>query len=92
MAFHLTDFYIVGDSDCYSYAILKLRWHLEQHIPEPTFFYFEAIRVWDLSAMPFHQSGAGCFFADSGLPSDPPIEGDNISSFFLELLDNMLAI
>jgi hypothetical protein len=25
-------------------------------------FYFEAIRVWDLSAMPFHQSGAGCFF------------------------------
>jgi len=21
----------------------------------------KAIRVWDLSAMPFHQSGAGCF-------------------------------
>jgi len=45
-------------------------------------FYFEAIRVWDLSAMPFYQSGAGCFFADSGLPSDPPIEGIIFRVFF----------
>jgi hypothetical protein len=48
-------------------------------------FYFEAIRVWDLSAMPFYQSGAGCFFADSGLPSDPPAEGEKLcvySDFF----------
>tara|TARA_R110000803_G_scaffold119918_1_gene188165 strand:+ start:2431 stop:2619 length:189 start_codon:yes stop_codon:yes gene_type:complete len=30
-------------------------------------FYFKAIRVWDLSAMPFHQSGAGCFFFISGV-------------------------
>jgi hypothetical protein len=31
---------IVGGSDCYVYATLKLRWHLEQHIPEPTFSFF----------------------------------------------------
>ena len=45
----------------------------------------KAIRVWDLSAMPFYQSGAGCFFADSGLPSDPPAEGEKLcvySDFF----------
>ena len=37
---------IVGGSDCYVYAILKLRWHLEQHMPEPTFFFF-IIRIGD---------------------------------------------
>jgi hypothetical protein len=36
MASHLTDFYIVGDSDCYVYAILKLRWR-SSSTPEPTF-------------------------------------------------------
>ena len=74
--------YIVGDPDCYVYAIMKLKWRSSQRLNQ---HFNKAIRVWDLSAMPFYQSGAGCFFADSGLPSDPPAEGEKLcvySDFF----------
>ena len=44
--------------------------------------------------MPFHQSGAGCFYFEnrSGPARDPPTEGESISSFFPELLHKPFAI
>ena len=55
-------------------------------------FYFKAIRVWDLSAMPFHQSGAGCFFLFQGLtkpmgpaPLKPPDRGVKVFRVFFRI-------